>query len=188
MRSFERVTVIEGKEWSEDQWNAETIHRAKALELAKNADMCLCFDADERLVGDLPTEPGGYTFGLYDGYLTRKNRKPYENGDLSRLPRMWGVERRDILMFFEPLKAKYCGTGQREPIYTDQVQKSDVLVKHYGKCLSVEHWEETCDFYVKYFPKWREKWRQRKGKAIHKRSDFGTPLKTWSEIENINHR
>ena len=182
MRSFDDVTVIEGKEWQQDQWQQETRHRSQVLELAREYDMCLCFDADERLDGELPQGRGGYTFNLYDGYMTKEYNKPYISGDLSRLPRLWGIEKREILMYFEPKKAEYNKHGQREPSYSGRVQESNLKVKHYGKCLSVEHWEETCDFYAQYFPQWREKWLKRKGKAIHTESDFNTPLINWNKL------
>ena len=181
MRSFDNITVIEGKHWSPYQWQEETKHRAQVLDLAKHADMCLCFDADERIDGDLPTEKGGYTLDLFDGYMV-EGSKPYTKGELSELDRMWGVECREILMYFDPKQAIYEGLGQREPIYTGLVKNSGVKVKHFGKCLSVEHWEDTCDFYTNYFPQWRDKWAARKGKAIHSLSDFGTDLLTWGEL------
>ena len=181
MKSFDNVTVIQGLEWLPNPWETQSIYRGLVLEKAKGFDMCLCFDADERLVGDLPTEKGGYTFDLYDGYMV-KGSKPYTYGKLSELPRMWGIECREIMFYFDPKKAKYDGKGQREPSYSGKRLKSDVKVKHYGKCLSVEHWEETCNFYSEYFPQWREKWEGRKGKAIHTVSDFDTKLVKWEQL------
>jgi len=181
MKSFDDVTVIEGKEWSPNQWHEESKHRGQLLDLV-DADMCLCFDADERLGGDLPSQKGGFTLDLYDGYLTPDRQEPYTKGDLSRLPRLWGTECRQILMYFDPKKARYDRSGQREPTYTGNVQKSGIKVKHYGKCLSIDHWDDTCDFYATYFPQWRDKWNARKGKAIHTKSDFGSELHTWSEL------
>jgi hypothetical protein len=48
----------------------------------------------------------------------------------------------------------------------------------YGESLSVEHWEETCDYYVRHFPfeSYGRKWRDHKGRAIHTQSDFMRPL------------
>lgn len=184
LRSFDRVSVISGESWSPNQWHAETTHRAKCLKaVGRQADMVLCFDADERLDGDLPTERGGYRFSLFDGYMTRECREPYINGWLQDLPRMWGPEKREILMFFDPRRAIYDGPGRREPIYDGDVKLAPVKVRHYGKCLSVHHWEQTCDFYARYFPQWAKKWRARKGKAIHDKSDFGRELVEWSQLK-----
>jgi glycosyltransferase involved in cell wall biosynthesis len=185
MKSFDNVTVIQGKEWKPNQWQQETTHRKQVFDLAKHSDMVLCFDADERLVGELPTVKGCYSFDLYDGYLI-KDSKPYIKGKLEDLPRMWGSECREILFYFDPHKVSYDSDGQRQPTCKEIVKKSGIKVKHFGKCLSVEHWNDTCNFYAKYFPQWSAKWESRKGKAIHTESDFNTKLLTWNEIENIN--
>ena len=182
LRGFERVHVIRGGSWSANQWRAETQHRAECLAMARNADMVLCFDADERIEGDLPQVRGGYRFGLFDGYMTPEHCKPYTDGPLVDLKRKWGPERRDILMFFDPRHAVYEGPGRREPIYSGNVQDAPVKVRHYGKCLSVDHWEHKCAFYARYFARWAEKWEARKGKAIHTESDFGNPLLDWNKL------
>ena len=182
MESFDKVSVIRGEEWSPNQWKEESKHRAKLLEKAINFDMCLCFDSDERLEGELPEGLGGFTFDLYDGYLTKEFCEAYTSGKLSELARLYGPERREIMFYFEPRKASFHGNGKREPVYSGERIKSSVKVKHFGKCLSAEHWEETCDFYSKYFPQWRKKWEERKGKAIHNKSDFGADLFSWEEL------
>ena len=50
-----------------------------------------------------------------------------------------------------------------------------------GKPLSIEHWEQTCDYYVTHFPyeTYGLKWKARKGRAIHTASDFGRSLLPW---------
>ena len=72
----------------------------------------------------------------------------------------------------------------REPLGFNE---SDVITKfscqHYGKSLSIEHWEATCDYYINNFPGYAEKWKQRKGKAIHTSSDQGNLLYTWAEAK-----
>jgi hypothetical protein len=52
-----------------------------------------------------------------------------------------------------------------------------------GKSLSVEHWEETYDYYVRHFSfgSYGRKWRDRKGRAIHTQSDFMRPLYEWGD-------
>src|SRR5690606_812836 len=89
-RGFDRVTVIPGDEWRADRDAEETRHRAIAMERAKamGAEWCLCFDADERLVGELPDlSADGYLFRLFDGYMTPDLQAPYAGGDLASLPR-----------------------------------------------------------------------------------------------------
>jgi hypothetical protein len=61
--------------------------------------------------------------------------------------------------------------------------QTELYCQHYGKSLSVAHWEETCDYYIRHFPfeTYGKKWTERKGKAIHTESDFGRPLREWGE-------
>jgi glycosyltransferase involved in cell wall biosynthesis len=182
-RSFANVIVIQGDEWRKDRMNEETRHRHIVMEVAvgQGAEWLLCFDADERLVGGAPDlSADAYTFRLYDGYMV-DGSKPYTRGPLEDLPRMWGPEYRDIVMLFNK-RARYDKPGQRQPSVAGKVEKADVSVKHYGKCLSVEHWEETCDYYAKHFPaKFAKVWNARRGKAIHAKSDFGRELRTWDD-------
>ena len=184
-----RIKVIPGDYWRTNRVLEETRHRGLLLDLAKQAgaDWCFCFDADERLIGSLPGTPpancNGYRFRLFDGYLTPQNRGPYSGGQLADLPREWGPEYRDILMMFRVDTARYAGLDQREPIVQGTVMLANSMVKHYGKCLSVDQWEETCDYYATYFPqRYKAKWLARKGKAIHTKSDFGRPLYQWHHL------
>lgn len=182
---IDRVTVITGDEWRADRVAENTRHRALLLDLARKlgATWCLCFDADERIEGDLPDlQADGYRFRLFDGYLTPDLHAPYTGGELAALPRLWGPEYRDIVMLFRPEAAAYDQPGQRQPTMRGLVELAQTRVRHYGKCLSVDHWEETCRYYVDHFPRWREKWKARMGKAIHTTSDFGRPLYPWHEV------
>ena len=187
--NFPEVTVLRSFDWRADRQAEETRHRALLLDAANNlgADWVLCFDADERLVGELPElTANGYRFRLFDGYMTADCSEPYEDGPLTDLPRKWGPEYRDILMLFRPDCAEYIGRDMREPIVSGDIRLVDVQVKHYGKCLSVSQWEETCAYYAEHFPEpYRSKWRARKGKAIHEQSDFGRPLYNWDELPRV---
>lgn len=183
---FDRVTVIRGDEWRADRVAENTRHRALLLDhaISVGAEWCLCFDADERLVGELPDlRADGYRFRLFDGYLTADRQELYSGGSLADLPRLWGPEYRDIVMLFRADRAIYDTPGQRQPKVRGRVENADVFVKHFGKCLSVEHWEETCTYYGEHFPEpFRSKWRGRRGKAIHTLSDFGRPLYRWRDV------
>ncbi len=184
-----KLTVIYGDWWRTNRVMENTRHRAILLEAARDqgAEWCLCFDADERLVGTLPPLAGaGYRFRLFDGYLTKEYQLTYYRGDrLEFLERLWGPEYRDIVMLFRVAAARFVGAGTREPKLQGPTALAFVKVKHYGKCISVEQWEETCDYYANsHFPRsFRAKWAARRGKAIHTVSDFGRPLYTWSEIK-----
>jgi len=188
--SFDRVTVVRGDEWRTDRPAEETRHRALLLDLAREAgaEWCWCFDADERVYGafssvlDWP-DTDAYRFRLFDGYLSPGFDEPYLGGDLASLPRMWGPEYRDIIMLFRIAAATYEGRDRREPLISGRVHQSNITVKHFGKCLSVEHWEETCDYYANHWPEpYRSKWAARRGKAVHDKSDFGRPLYRWDEV------
>jgi hypothetical protein len=187
--SFDRVQVIRGKEWLPDRPAEETRHRALLLDAAQ-ADWVLCFDADERFCGDLPPLTGnGWRFRLFDGYMTPECDTPYTGGSLQDLPRMWGPEYRDILMMFRADAACYAGLDRREPVMRGAQRAPDAYVMHYGKCLSVEHWEETCDYYAEHWPEpYRSKWAARRGNAVHTRSDFGSVLYEWPIVTEFGRR
>lgn len=182
----DRMVIIHGDQWRLERTVEETRHRGIALAMAQQmgADWCLCFDADERLVGELPPLTGdGFRFRLFDGYLTADRPYMYAAGGLENLPRMWGPEFRDILMLFRADKARYAGLDRREPILSGDIELASVKVKHFGKCLSVEHWDETCAYYAEHFPEpYRSKWAAREGRAIHSQSDFDRDLFTWNEL------
>jgi glycosyltransferase involved in cell wall biosynthesis len=181
--SFDRVAVIRGTTWRLDRPREETRHRQLLLEQVKTP-WTWCFDADERLVGELPElTADGYRFRLFDGYMSPDYSLPFTQGKLVDLPRLWGPEFRDILMLFKTDKASYFGLDKREPAINGQVVTANAYIKHYGKCLSVEHWEETCEYYAAHWPEpYRSKWAGRRGKAIHIASDFGRSIYAWSEL------
>lgn len=187
--SFDRVFVLRGDEWLANRPAEETRHRALLLEEARlaGAEWCFCFDADERIDGDLPDmRADAYRFPLFDGYMTPDFSEPYRAGRLDELPRAWGAERRDILMLFRASGARYRGLDKREPSVRGVIELASARIKHFGKCLSVGHWEETCDYYATHWGEpYRSKWAARRGKAIHERSDFGRPLHSWEEIKAL---
>jgi hypothetical protein len=67
--------------------------------------------------------------------------------ELLNFRRFFGPERRDVLMLWrnrlEVIFAKHHG---REPAGVERVG-TGLYCQHYGKSLSVEHWEETCEYY-----------------------------------------
>lgn len=181
---FDRVEVVMGDYWRPNRRPEETRHRKMMLDLASRHEWALCFDADERLVGELPDMTAdGYTFRLFDGYLTAST-PDHTEGPLIDAPRMWGPEYRDILMLFRTAHAEYVGDGNRCPRLRGRIDRAPMLVKHYGKCISRQQWEDTCAYYTgpSWTPKYRDKWEARKGKAEHTESDFGRPLYSWDEL------
>lgn len=193
----DRIDIIRGTPWVVDRRPEETRHRAIVLERARQlgATWALCFDADERLVGELPdlrkTRANGFTFRLFDGYLTEAMQEPYVSGRLEDLPRMWGPEYRDILILFRVSASQFIGDGNRCPRTEGAIKPAPgVFVKHFGKCLSVGHWEETCRYYAaEGWPEhYRRKWRKRMGQAIHTHSDRMRVLRTWDRLMDRPHR
>src|SRR5690606_17647905 len=61
-------------------------------------------------------------------------------------------------------------------------------VKHYGKAISIEEWEKTCQYYINHVDEKQpgnttisQKWSARIGKAVHLRSDFNNTFIYWDK-------
>lgn len=189
--------IIANTEWERDvaaRRLAEGRHRGLLLQTARDAmqfDWTLCFDPDERVTGDIkgvladaPEEVDGVRVKLFDAYMTEEDHAPYRPQDkLLDFRRYFGPERRDILMFWRNRpKVHFAARHAREPGGLEVIA-TELYCQHYGKSLSLDHWEETCDYYITHFPyeTYGKKWSERKGKGIHTRSDFGRPLYPWGE-------
>jgi hypothetical protein len=179
------AVIVANRAWEADieaRRLAEGRHRGLLLQTARDHlqfDWTFCFDPDERVTGDLrgymerthSSDYDGVRIQLFDAYMTPGDR------------RFFGPERRDILMLWrnrpEVVFAKHHG---REPAGLERVA-TDLYCQHYGKSLSIEHWEETCDYYIRHFPfdTYGRKWSDRKGRAIHTQSDFMRPLYEWGD-------
>ena len=199
LREHPKVALIVANgAWDQDiaaRRIAEARHRGLLLQIARaqlQFDWLFCFDADERVIGDLgdfaratqASDCDGVRIQLFDAYMTPDDCAPYHpDCQLLGFRRFFGPEQRNILMlwrnrpqiFFTEQHAREPGGIEREQVI--------LYCQHYGKSLSVEHWEETCDYYVKHFPfdTYGRKWLARKGKAIHTQSDFMRPLYEWGE-------
>lgn len=183
--------IIKGEFWDPDREKAEWFNRqmilTKAQQYADSDTWFVYFDADEFLHDfnewGLFNNPDikAIACRLYDIYITP------EDVDSPYLDREWiGPEFRTITFFFRNLPGiGYSLPDQREVSLPSNVGSIPIhgAIKHYGKGFSVEHWEDTCDYYIHHWPKYSDKWRQRKGKAIHAdyRSDFGNKLIKWSD-------
>ena len=199
LRSHPKVVLILANGiWEPDvkaRRMAEHRHRQLLLQYAREKlrfDWMFCFDADERVTGDLrgfasgqSTERyDGVSIQLFDAYLTPHDCVPYRpDQELLGFRRFYGPERRDILMLWRNRPEVFFAEGhEREPGGISRL-RTDLYCQHYGKSLSVEHWEETCDYYIKHFPfeTYGRKWLARKGRAIHTESDFMRPLYEWGD-------
>ncbi len=192
------IELISGEQWNKDRQAEETLHRAVLLKRAtqKGYDWCVYLDADERLDFDVratlaqaPTNATAVRFTLFDGYLTPGLDAPYEGGDLASHERLYGPEYRRIIMAWRNSRfVHYIGRDKREPTVglLQEIVDLPVEVMHYGKAMSIEKWEEKCDYYVDHFPEpYTSKWKARKGKALHELSDFGEPLVPWREVHDM---
>lgn len=203
LRAHPKVALIVANQaWEEDvdaRKRAEGRHRGLLLDLARARlphEWMFCFDPDERVTGDirsfvagLDTEYDAVRVRLFDAYMTPKDHAPYVGGQpLLGFRHFFGPEERDILMLWRNRPEIGFAEGDgRTPRGMTNV-KIDLACQHYGKSLSVAHWEETCDYYIRHFPfeTYGRKWTERKGKAIHTESDFGRPLYEWGETLLVN--
>ena len=85
--------------------------------------------------------------------MTEHDHAPYRPRDqLLDFRRYFGPEQRDILMFWRNRpKIHFAEHHAREPGGLEMIA-TDLYCQHYGKSLSLDHWEETCDYYIKHFP------------------------------------
>ena len=181
--------IVEGRFWDANREKAEWYNRQVVLMRAQQDagpnDWFVYFDGDEHLYDfdefEMFNNPNikAIACRLYDVYITS------EDVDLPYYKRQWiGPEYRTIPFFFRNSKfLKYSLPDQRivnmEPGIEIPIEGD---IKHYGKGFSVIHWEQTCDYYIKYWPKYSDKWRKRKGQAIHDGySDFGNKLIRWAD-------
>ena len=184
--------IIENLDWRSHREAEETRSRGNILEEAKKYGKIEWFfyaDADERLTDfdkdllmGLDDEVDGIKCRLFDAYMV-KGDNSYQPGEkLLNFRKMYGPEYRDILMFFRNKpQIFYQGLDAREPIgIKNAITK--FYCQHYGKSISVEQWEETCRYYYEHFEgRYRKKWKDRMGKAIHTKSDFGEKLYKWGD-------
>ena len=197
LKSHPKVALlVENTKWEggyEARLNAETRHRGLILDIARaklQFEWVYCFDADERVVGALrdfvvsldAKTCNGVRIQLFDAYMTPADCAPFRpSANLLGFRRFFGPERRDILMLWRnSRRVRFQGLDAREPAGVDRVV-TNFYCQHYGKAISVEQWEETCDYYAKHFPPetYGQKWLNRKGRAIHLQSDFSRPLFEW---------
>lgn len=199
LKAHEKVSfVVQNMEWQsgiENRLLSETRHRGLLLQEARRRISfvwCMCCDADERYVGPIRQfvtssvidKPDAIRIQLFDAYMTEGDDHPYsEDISLTNFRRLFGPERRDILMLWKNCdSAHYVGLDAREPVVPGRTE-SRFLCQHYGKSLSYQHWDATCEYYVNHFPfdSYGKKWSERRGKALHSRSDFDSPLFEWGE-------
>lgn len=182
--------VVKGEYWDSDRERAEWMNRQAILRRgqrdASKEDWFVYFDADERLYFDawdvlFRKDIDVVACKLYDVYITPEDEnKPY-------LDRNWiGPEYRTIVMFFR--NDDWIGYDKPDQRIVNLKPDAYVavagVIKHFGKGLSVDHWNQTCRYYIDHWPKYEAKWRQRLGKAVKKdyKSDFGNELIKFNDV------
>lgn len=158
--------------------------------LKSNPDWVYYFDADEIAYFDdidfLDKNISAYRMRLFDFYITEGdvNKRFFER-------KYMGPEFRDILTLFRPSKNVHFPTRLPGGI-TGRVE-SKGFIKHYGKAISINDWEEKCDYYINHLYETQpgnstisEKWKKRKGRAIHTKSDFNRQLIEWEDRFDMN--
>jgi len=199
LRAHPKVAlIVANRSWEEDvlaRKAAEARHRGLLLDMARSQlphDWMFCFDPDERITGDVrgyvaalgDEDCDAVRVQLFDAYLTAEDHAPYSSDrELLHFRRLYGPEQRDILMLWRNRPEIGFAEGYGRTPQGVTCVKTDLYCQHYGKSLSVAHWEETCDYYIRHFPyeTYGKKWTARKGKAIHTESDFNRPLYEWGE-------
>lgn len=174
--------------WDKDREKAEWVNRQIVLMKAKDKaaidDWFVYFDADEFIydftLNDLKGD--AVICKLFDIYITPRDKNK------NWREREWiGPEYRQILFFFKNSPyLSYNMPDQREVNLAPNAKITYAgTIKHFGKGLSVKHWEETCGYYTDYWPKYADKWQARKGHAVHNYlSDFDNKLIKWKERNN----
>src|SRR6202166_2543866 len=107
--------IVTNRSWEADieaRRIAEGRHRGLLLQTAREQlefDWTFCFDADERVTGDLrgfiegthSNDYDGVRVQLFDAYMTPGDDAPYQaDHELLNFRRFFGPERRDILMLW----------------------------------------------------------------------------------------
>ena len=186
--------VIANLHWRSERIEEETRSRRVLLDEAKeysNSQWFWYTDADERIISSsiqkylksVPESIDGIRMRLFDAYMTEDDQEEYRLGKpLKDFRHKFGPEYRDILTFFKNKDSiTYQGLDAREPVGAKKVI-THFYCQHYGKALSYRQWQETCKYYMNNFGEpYKTKWKNRLGKAVHKRSDWGGELYGWGD-------
>jgi len=189
------IRVLKNRKWIKNRIFEETHHRQMLLDVAREYEpkWIFYFDADERFEGNIKKEllsvnkeVDGIKISLFDAYITAEDQKNLEEGiELYGFRKKFGPEQRDILMLWRNKPyITFSGLDAREPVGCTNMEIK-FFCQHYGKSISIDQWEDTCQYYATYFPEpYTSKWKSRMGKAVHEYSDFNNYLYEWEEVKS----
>ena len=135
--------IVTNRSWEADieaRRIAEGRHRGLLLQTAREQlqfDWIFCFDADERVTGNLrgymerthSSNYDGVRVQLFDAYMTSGDHAPYQaDRELLGFRRFFGPERRDILMLWRNrLEVIFAKHHAREPGGVERVGNRSLL-------------------------------------------------------------
>lgn len=166
--------------------NNQNPQRKQIIEIARSDlqpdDYFMLLDVDEfiQLTTPLPSIPQDLIFlSLFDMYITDSDKDKHWTER-----KYFGPEVRNLAFIVK--NSSYRDLRNDRTLIAAGTSANHGFVKHVGKGISIEYWENKCNHYSQpNMPaKYRGKWEARKGKAIHTQSDFGRPLYTWEDITN----
>lgn len=180
--------IIENKEWDYDrerhEWMARQAVLNRAKPHAKDDDWFVYFDADERIFFDdwalmFNKKVDAIACRLYDVYITEEDKNEVDHNKRN----MVGPEFRTIPFFFR--NSPYLSYNMPDQRIVNLRPGAQIVIsgkiKHFGKGLSIDQWENTCKYYMMW-PKYHDKWEARVGKAVHKLSDFDNKLINFNDV------
>uniref|UniRef100_A0A6M3L1J1 Putative glycosyltransferase n=1 Tax=viral metagenome TaxID=1070528 RepID=A0A6M3L1J1_9ZZZZ len=185
------IEVISSNLLDPDRLRAEWFNRQAVLSSAKrfNPDWIAYFDGDEHLYEfdkAMLEDPSVSVIATqwHDMYITPEDESL---PDFRYKERRWcGVEYRQIPFFYRDTPyLSFTMPDQRIMHHERKVfYPVNGVIQHWGKGFSDEIWERKVAYYGHVFGKYAEKWRARKGKAVHRdyKSDDGNPLLLWEDI------
>ena len=188
-------SVIGVKKWdNKTELAIIEMHQRQALieEAQKdNPDWFVYLDADERLFynfEDLSDEYDVIYAQLFDFYITEEDKDRKYNGNLPSMRKWCGPEYRHIVSMFRNKEGIGFTRKHSRNIKVNLYDKKHLsgYIRHYGKAISVEEWERRCDYYLDRAPEYKLIWEKRKGKAVHRESDFNRTLRTWKEVHKYS--
>lgn len=191
------IEVIQNKRWRANGriWEETANRRLLLGRTSRYAPQWVFYcDADERFEGDIrhsllsqfTQKTVAVRVRLLDAYLTAEDFQPFEkDNQLLNFRTYFGPERREILMAWRPSNdIEYFLPDSREPAVGSGEISTAFWCQHYGKAISIDEWEATCDYYIANFPDiYKQRWSSRKGKSLHIESDFGAPLMNWEDAQ-----